>query len=95
MLKCCICGKEQKDVENYPSVLNKDKINAYCFNCIVSGFEPYKDLVNFGWEYSMFNKTFQQKIIIPTLTLNNKTVQQFNEDVRKERNEINATMSSQ
>jgi hypothetical protein len=66
----------------------------YCLDCLISGREPYEDLVSFGWECSMFNKTFQQKVIIPTLAFNGKTVQQFNEDVKKKRDEINASVST-
>ena len=84
--KCCVCGQTIKDLDTYISVLTKEP-KTYCFNCILSGFEPYEDLVNFGWEYSMFNKTFQQKIVLPTLTLNGKQVKEFNEDVKKKRDE--------
>lgn len=80
--KCCVCGHATNDLNTYISTLTKEP-KVYCFNCIISGFEPYEDLVNFGWEYGMFNKTFQQKIILPTLALNGKDVKQFNEDVKK------------
>lgn len=84
--KCCVCGHTTNDLDTYISILTKEP-KVYCFNCILSGFEPYEDLVNFGWEYSMFNKPFQQKIILPTLSLNGKTPIQFNEDVRKKSEE--------
>lgn len=65
---------------------------TYCFNCILSGFESYEDLVNFGWEYGMFNKKFQKKIVLPTLSFNGKSIKQFNEDVIKKRDEKSAPM---
>ena len=94
MLQCKVCGRSGSDVTEYKSTLSKDMV-SYCMDCLISGREPYDDLVSFGWEWSMFNKTFQQKIILPTLAFNNKTVQQFNEDVRKKRDESDATLSTQ
>ena len=86
MDKCCVCGQTTKDLQIFKSVFN-EKRQPYCFNCIVSGFEPYDDLVDYGWEYLMFNKKFRHKIVLPTLSLNGKTVEQFNEDVQKRRDE--------
>lgn len=88
-----MCEKNEPDLDTYISVLTRQP-KVYCFNCILSGFEPYEDLVNFGWEYGMFNKTFQQKILLPTLSLNGKTAKQFNEDVEKKRDEKDASMQS-
>ena len=85
MGKCCVCGYD-KDTDTYISVLTREP-KTYCFNCIISGFEPYEDLVNFGWEFGMFNKKFQQKIVLPTLCREGKTVKQFNEDVKMRRGE--------
>lgn len=93
MLQCKVCGRSGADVTEHKSTLSKN-ITNYCMDCLLSGREPYDDLVSFGWEWNMFNKTFQQKIILPTLAFNNKTVQQFNEDVRKKRDEENATVST-
>lgn len=89
--KCCVCGHTTNDLNTYISTLTKEP-KVYCFNCIISGFEPYEDLVSFGWEYGMFNKTFQQKIILPTLALNDKDVKQFNEDVKKRIEEKDVTV---
>ena len=86
MDKCCVCGQTTKDLDTYISVLTKQP-KTYCFNCILSGFEPYEDLVNFGWEFSWFNEPFRQKIVMPTISLNGKTPIQFNEDVRNKREE--------
>ena len=89
--KCCVCGHTTKDLDTYISILTREP-KVYCFNCIMSGFEPYEDLVNFGWEYRMFNKTFQQKIVLPTLGLNGKTVSQFNQDVENKRIDKDVTV---
>lgn len=90
MNKCCVCGNSNPDLDTYISILTKEP-KVYCFNCILSGFEPYEDLVNFGWEYGMFNKKFRDKIILTTLALNGKSVKDFNEDVRKKRDEKNGS----
>ena len=91
MNNCCVCGNDKPNLDTYISILTREP-KVYCFNCIMSGFEPYEDLVNFGWEYGMFNKTFQQKIVLPTLGLNGKTVSQFNQDVENKRNENNVAV---
>ena len=93
MLQCNVCGRSGSDVTEYRSTLAKD-IRNYCLDCICLGREPYEDLVSFGWEYLMFNKTYRQKVILPTLAFNNKTVQQFNDDVQKKRDDKDATMST-
>lgn len=87
-MKCCVCNRAGSDVKEIQSTLSK-KLQPYCLACLQSGYEPYKDLVDFGWEFNMFNKTYQQKILLPTLFLNNKTAQQFNEEVLKKRDENN------
>lgn len=91
MNKCCVCGHSTPDLDTYMSILTKEP-KVYCFNCIISGFEPYEDLVNFGWEFEQFSKTFQQKCLLPTLILNSKTVKQFNEDVIKKRDGKSASI---
>ena len=85
-LTCAVCNRSGSDVKEYKSTLF-NKMVPYCLDCLRSGREPYKDLVAFGWDYGWFNQNFQQKIIIPTLAFNNKTVQQFNEDVYNKRQE--------
>lgn len=83
--KCCVCNSAN-DLNTYKSLLtNKDK--TYCINCTINGIEPYEDLVNFGWEYNMFNKTYKEKVIIPTLYYYNKNIKQFNEDVQNNKKE--------
>lgn len=83
-MQCCVCGRVGSDVINCENTLTR-KPAPYCLDCQLSGREPYEDLINFGWDFSWFNNTYQQKIIIPTLTFNNKTIQQFNDDVKKKR----------
>ena len=85
-MQCDVCGRSGSDVAEHKSTLGNKQV-AYCMDCLVSGREPYDDLVNYGWDYSWFNRTFQQKIILPTLAFSNKTIQQFNEDVYKKRSE--------
>jgi hypothetical protein len=94
MLQCKVCGRSGSDVAEHKSTLSKNMTN-YCMDCLFSGREPYEDLVNFGWEYGWFNKPYQQKIILPTLVFNNKTVQQFNEEVRQKRDEKDVTVSTE
>lgn len=93
MLQCKVCGRSGSDVAEYKSTLSKNTI-PYCMDCLFSGREPYDDLVSFGWEFSMFNKPYQQKIILPTLAFNNKTILQFNEEVRKKRDDLNVSVST-
>jgi hypothetical protein len=83
-MKCCVCGNESRDLKEYKSSLC-NTFKSYCDACIVSGFEPYEDLTNFGWEYEMFSKTFQRKILDPTLIYNRKSKEQFNSDVNNKR----------
>ena len=80
-MKCYVCGNEHDKIPVLKSELTQ-KDTAYCPTCLTSGFEPYSDLVNYGFEFELFSPSFRQKIILPTLTLNRKSVEQFNEDVK-------------
>lgn len=87
MPKCCVCGQDNEELlGTYTSTLTKQS-NIYCNLCILSGFEPYEDLINFRWDYDMFNDTFKRKILNPTLIREGKTIKQFNEDVANKRKE--------
>ncbi len=88
---CYICGRAGKDVAEHTSTLNK--VIPYCMDCLFSGREPYEDLVVYGWEFDMFAKSYQQRIIIPTLAFNKKSIAQFDEDVRKKRGETDDSSS--
>lgn len=95
MNKCCVCGQDKEELlGTYTSTLTKQP-KTYCNSCIVSGFEPYEDLINFRWDYDMFNDTFKRRILNPTLVREGKTVKQFNEDVATKRKEKqNGVLSS-
>jgi hypothetical protein len=80
-MTCSICKRSGSDVAEYKSTLSDKKL-SYCLDCLYSGRESYEDLVNYGWEFNWFCKKYQQKIILPTLTFNHKTIDQFNDDVR-------------
>lgn len=85
-MKCCVCQLEVPQGELLQNSLTGKK-QFYCQACLASGYEPYQDLVDFGWEFEMFNKSYQQKIIMPTLHMQKKTIQQFNDDVINRRKE--------
>lgn len=86
MMTCSVCKRAGSDVAEYKSTLSNKKA-PYCLDCLYSGREPYEELVAFGWEFNMFNKTYLKKVVLPTLAFNNKTIEQFNEEVRKKREE--------
>ena len=79
MSKCCICGKEE-NLYKVKCTVSKD-IKEYCLNCLRQGLEDYQSLVQFGWKFRFFNDQFRQKLLLPTLVYNNKSVQQFDADV--------------
>lgn len=85
-MKCHVCNNETNNGETTKSSINKNEY-FYCNNCLSNGYENYQDLIEFGWEYNMYNKTFKQKILLPTLNLNNKNIKQFNEDIINNLNE--------
>jgi hypothetical protein len=88
--KCCVCGRADKWVSDYKNTLTKESM-PYCLDCWVAGREPYEVLVDYGWDFEMFTKSYQQKIIAPTLLFYNKTIDQFNEDINRRESENNAT----
>lgn len=87
---CCICGKVDKTVVECKSTLNA-KMLYYCQECLRAGYELYEDLLTFGWEFNAFSNTYRQKILLPTLTLKNKSIEQFNEEVKKKLEENDET----
>ena len=77
--KCCVCGQK-----NYCLTVKStcsDKLLDYCAACVSQRYENYDELVNYGFPFELFNKQFQEKVVIPTLRYYNKTVEQFNRDV--------------
>lgn len=81
MAKCDICGREHPiDVKVYPSTTGATSFN-YCNQCLKAGREPYHALVGIGMNFEDFNKTYQKKVVIPTLAYYGKSIEQFNKDV--------------
>ena len=80
-MKCCVCNKDVANTSEYNSI-NGNKL-LYCVECWYSYRESYDELVNFGWEADYFAKTFKQKTLIPSLQFKNKTIEQFNADVKR------------
>jgi hypothetical protein len=56
---------------------------AYCDTCLEGGIEPYSALVGMGMYYADINETFKYVILEPSLRFYNKTVEQFNSDVKQ------------
>lgn len=79
MEKCSVCGRDTYLITSTCSC-NKNTYN-YCATCYGAGYEPYDDLVNYGFTYDMFFKTYRDKILLPSLRYYGKTIQQFNLDV--------------
>lgn len=81
MRSCYVCGKVTNIEHELMSPLDK-KLHFYCTECIAKGLENYNDLINYGWEYNQFSKSYRNKIVYPTLLYNQKTVEQFDKEVR-------------
>ena len=77
--KCCVCG-QQSSCYQVTSTCSTNVLD-YCVKCIRQGYENYDELVNYGFPFELFNKQFQEKVVIPTLRYYNETVEQFNRDV--------------
>ena len=82
--KCIVCGNTSGLIKSTCSC-NKNTYN-YCAICYGAGYEPYNDLVNYGFTYNMFSKTYRDKILFPSLQHYGKTIQQFDLDVMANRN---------
>lgn len=85
MIKCDVCGNEYEKINVLKNLTQEER--NYCDACLIAGVEVYEDLVGFGWPYDLFSDSYKRKIIFPTLQYNNKTVEQFNEEVRRKRDE--------
>ena len=81
MGKCDVCGKEAETVGCCSSCGGASF--AYCQECLSAGREPYDALVGMGLIYDCINKTYKQKILLPSLKFYNKTIEEFNADVMK------------
>ena len=85
MPNCCVCGNTVTEHEMYTSTVVSEK-KPYCLTCISSGFEPYDDLVSYGFDYDMFSESFRERILNPTIRRNRKSIEQFNADVETRQN---------
>ena len=81
MSKCNVCGKETDTVVCCSSC---GAISfAYCDECLNAGREPYDALVGMGLTSDCINKTYKEKILLPSLRFFGKTIEQFDADVLK------------
>ena len=84
-MKCAVCEQEAPCYEVSSTCSNK--IYPYCVACIRNGYEVYDELVKYGFTYDTFTPKFRSMVVTPTLQYYNKTVEQFNADVIRERGE--------
>ena len=83
MPKCDVCENEYEKITTLKNLTKKER--CYCDACLSAGVEVYSDLIEYGWIYDLFCDTYKKKVLFPTLQYNNKTVQQFNDEIRKNR----------
>ena len=81
MSKCDVCGQEAETVVACSSCGAVSF--AYCQECLNGGREPYDALVGMGLPYDCLNKTYRERIILPSLKFFGKTIEEFNADVEK------------
>ena len=76
---CDVCGKEAETVVCCSSC---GAISfAYCQECLNNGREPYDALVGMGLTSDIINKTYKQRILLPSLKFFGKTIEEFDTDV--------------
>lgn len=81
MGKCDVCGKETNTTVCCSTC---GAISfAYCTECLNAGREPYSVLIGMGIYSADINESFKQAVLFPNLKFHNKTVEQFDADVRK------------
>lgn len=80
--KCAVCNKETDTVVACSTC--GGICFEYCQDCIQSGFEPYSALVGMGLYSNEMSKQYRENILIPSLKFHNKTIEQFDEDVKEE-----------
>lgn len=83
MPKCDVCKNEYTDITLLKNLTGKER--QYCNYCLAAGIEVYEDLIEYGWISELFCKTYRQKVLIPTLQYNNKTIKEFDEEIRNTR----------
>ena len=81
MGKCDVCGKE---AETFVASSSCGATSfAYCHECLSAGREPYNALVGMGLTSDCINKTYKQRILLPSLNFFGKTLEEFDADVEK------------
>lgn len=81
MKKCDVCGKETNTTVCC-STCGAVSF-AYCTECLKEGREPYSALVGMGIYSADLHEIFKQDVLFPSLKFQNKTVEEFDADVRK------------
>lgn len=79
---CDACGKESNYTYVCCSACGATSYR-YCLSCINNGIEPYSALVGMDLYYEQISDIFKTRILNPSLKFHNKTVEQFNTDVKK------------
>lgn len=79
--KCAVCGKAT-DVLAACSACGGISF-AYCNECLSKGLEPYDALVGMGMCVDEISKDFRDQILLPSLKLHGKTLEEFDTDVNK------------
>lgn len=79
--KCDVCGKE---TETFVVCSSCGAISfAYCGECLNNGFEPYGALVGMDLYFDEISEDFKQQVLLPSLKFHNKTIEEFDADVKK------------
>lgn len=79
---CNACGKESEYTCVCCSACGAISYR-YCLNCLNGGIEPYGALIGMGLPYESITIEFRNRILDPSLKFHNKTIEQFNADVKK------------
>ena len=83
-LSCCVCNSEEN--VHVVSSMFGPMSDAYCMECVNKGKDKYEYMVAYyslgGTKMSDFNEHFQ-KIAIIQCELHNKTIEEFEKDLKK------------
>lgn len=82
MGKCVVCNKGTETVVACSTC--GGLCFEYCQDCIQAGLEPYIALVGMGLYSDEMNNQYRENILIPSLKFHNKTIEQFDADVKAE-----------
>ncbi len=91
---CAVCGKESEYTHVCCSACGATSYR-YCLQCLNAGIEPYSALVGMDLYYDQVNDNFKDYILNPSLKFHNKTVEQFNADVKKLDDDMRAYFEQQ